>query len=191
MSGGGSTEATFVSDISSDVTLGSEAIKANPTFCGATKLVIPLTTSMLVGAFAVDAILKVDAGKLFDTQANILSSQVKVRHGRVEMSMNELFDTYMNDSERKQQMTSGFTIDFADSIQTTLTYYPATQLSERQYRCGSPDQAQTNANCITRVNGLLLRRGPLKRIWFCGPGLNWDGEAQPEGVANVRRISWG
>ena len=95
-----------MSDISSDVTLGSEVTKANTTFCGATKLVIPLITSMLVSAFAVDAILKVDAGKLFDTQANILSSQVKVRHGRVEMSMNELFHAYTNDSKRQRQVAS-------------------------------------------------------------------------------------
>ena len=95
-----------MSDISSDVTLGSEVIKANTTFCGATKLAIPLTTSTSVDAFAVDAILKVGADKLFDTQANILLSQVKVRHGRVEMSTNELFHTYMNDSERQRQVAS-------------------------------------------------------------------------------------
>ena len=36
MSTGGSAEVTFVSDISSDVTLGSKIIKATTTFCGAT-----------------------------------------------------------------------------------------------------------------------------------------------------------
>ena len=61
VSTGGSIEATFVSGTSSDVTLGSEIIKANTTCCGATKLVISLTTSTLVSAFAVDAILKVEA----------------------------------------------------------------------------------------------------------------------------------
>ena len=58
-----------MSDISSDATLGSEVIKANTTFCGATKLVILLTMSTLVSAFAVDAILKVNVDKLFGTTA--------------------------------------------------------------------------------------------------------------------------
>ena len=54
-------------------------------------------------------------------QMYILSSQVKVLHKRFEMSMNELFHTYMNDSERKRQMASDIAIDFVDSIQTSLT----------------------------------------------------------------------
>ena len=48
VSTGGSAEATFVSDISSNVTLGSEVIKANTTFCGTTKLVISLTMATSV-----------------------------------------------------------------------------------------------------------------------------------------------
>ena len=58
-----------------------------------TKLVILLTMSTSVSAFAVNAILKLNADKLFDTQANMLLSQIKVRYGRVERSMNELFHT--------------------------------------------------------------------------------------------------
>ena len=76
MGGGGNTEATFVSDISSDVSLGSKVIKTNTTFCGATKLVILLITSTLVSALAVDAILKVDTDTLFGTQ-----SQTSARKG--------------------------------------------------------------------------------------------------------------
>ena len=75
------TEATFVSDISSDPSLGSEVIKANTILCGATKLVAPLTTSTSFSAFAVDAIIRIKPDKLYDIQANKLSSQVKVFHG--------------------------------------------------------------------------------------------------------------
>ena len=81
----------------------------------------PLTTSMSVSAFAMDAIIKVEADRLYNTQANVLSSQVKVLHKGSEMSMNELFHTYMNHSERKRQVTSDITINFIDSIQTSLT----------------------------------------------------------------------
>ena len=98
----GNAEATFVSDISNDVTLESETIKANTTFCGATHLVISLTTTTSISAFAVDAILKVEADQPFDTHANTLSGQVKVPHKRVEMSINELVHTYMNGSKRNQ-----------------------------------------------------------------------------------------
>ena len=55
----GSAEATFVSDISRNVTLGNE--------------IISLTTTMLVSALAVDAIIKAGADQLFDTEANTLS----------------------------------------------------------------------------------------------------------------------
>ena len=102
----GSVDTTFVSDISSDVTLGSEIIKANTTFCGVTTLVISLTTIMSVSVFAVNAILKVEADQLFDTHANTLSDKVKVLHRGVEMSMNELIHTYMNNSEQKRQVAS-------------------------------------------------------------------------------------
>ena len=84
----GSAEATFASDTSIDVTLGNEITKANTTFCGAT-LVISLTTTTSVSAFAVGAILKVEADQLFDTHANMLSDQVKVLHRGVEMSKYE------------------------------------------------------------------------------------------------------
>ena len=66
--------------------------------CGGTKLVISLTTTTSVSAFAVDAILKVETDQLFDTHTNTLSGQVKVLYRGVEMSMNELVHTYMNDS---------------------------------------------------------------------------------------------
>ena len=69
----GDAEATFVSDISSDVTLGNDIIKANTTFCSATELVISLTTATSVGALAVDAIIKAGADQLFDTEASTLS----------------------------------------------------------------------------------------------------------------------
>ena len=55
----GNAEATFVSDISRNVTLGNE--------------IISLTTTMLVSALAVDAIIKAGADQLFDTEANALS----------------------------------------------------------------------------------------------------------------------
>ena len=117
----GNAEATFVSDISSDITLGSEITKANTTFCGTIKLVISLTTTMSVSAFAVDAIFKVEADQLFDTNANTLSGQVKVLHRGVEMSMNELVQSYMNDNKQKRQVASDITIDFTNRIQTILT----------------------------------------------------------------------
>lgn len=117
----GCTEATFVSGISRDACLQSEVIKANTTFFSATKLVVPLTTSTLVGAFAIDAIIKAKANKMYDLQANELSGQLKVFHKGLKMETNELVHTYMGEDERKCQVANGITIDFAESTQTSLT----------------------------------------------------------------------
>ena len=117
----GSAEATFVSDISNDVTLGSEIIKANTTLCSATKLVISLTTTALVSAFAVDAILKAGADQLFDTEANMLPGRVKVLHRGVEMSMNGSVYTYMSGSKRQRQVANDIVVNATDRIQTILT----------------------------------------------------------------------
>ena len=117
----GGTEVTFVSDISSDVSLGSEIIKANMTFCSATELVISLATTTSVVALAVDAIIKTGADQLFDTEANMLSSRIRVLHRGAEMSMNGLVHTYMSGSERKRQVANDISINFTDKIQTTLT----------------------------------------------------------------------
>ena len=104
-----------MSGIISDVTLGSKITKANTTFYGA-KLVITLTMITSAGAFAVDAILKMEADQLFDTHANMLLGQVKVLHRGVEKSMNELVHTYMNNSKQKRQVASDVTIEFTNRI---------------------------------------------------------------------------
>ena len=117
----GGTGATLVSDISSGAFLASEIIKANTIFCGATKLVVSLSTSTPVNDFAVDAIIKAKADKLYDTQANKLTSQIKVLYGGTEMNMNELVCTYMSEHERKWQVANGNTIDFTNSDPTALT----------------------------------------------------------------------
>ena len=121
-----------MSDISSsnDVFLASRVIKVNTIVCGATKLVVPLTASISVSAFVVDAIIKAKADKLYDIQANVLTSQIKILHGGIEMNMNELVHIYMNENERKRQLANDITIDFTNSDQTALTIDELTFLKE-------------------------------------------------------------
>ena len=113
-----------MSDISSGAFLASEVMKANTIFCGTTKLVVLLSTSTSVNAFALDAIIKAKADKLYDTQANKLTSQIKVLYGGTKMNMNELVCIYMNDHERRRQVANVTTINFTNSDPTALTYVP-------------------------------------------------------------------
>ena len=169
MSTGRSAEATFVSNISSNVTLGSKVIKANTTFCGATKLVISLTTTMFVSAFAMNAILKMEADQLFDTHANMLSGQVKILYRGIEMSMYEWVGSHIHEQQRTKTTGGSWRYHWLHKQDPDYPDHPATQLPKQQHWHCSPNQAQINANYVTGINGVLPRRTPSNRILALKP----------------------